>query len=301
MNLNYPNPSDDILEASISALRDRAIPDGPSEELMAETVAAMRAEAARKPNVFQRMMERGTLARIAAGILLVVGVGILGAVLFRSTAITCADVIEKVRSAHVLSLMMNVATPNTGAMQMTMVVNDQGQASINASDGSRIVTDVKAGRVVVIQPEMKSAIKMNLKNLPRQQRPDDMIESFKKLSGKDAKDLGPAQIDGRRAEKFLATQDRQEFTVWADPETGEPIRLDMTVSTMGQKVSMSCTNFVLNPTGGGERIQSGHSEWVCDAGIHAGFAEHRGWRGECGGSVERVCGAGGREVSAESG
>jgi hypothetical protein len=143
--------------------------------------------------------------------------------------------------------MMNVATPNTGAMQMTMVVNDQGQASINASDGSRIVTDVKAGRVVVIQPEMKSAIKMNLKNLPRQQRPDDMIESFKKLSGKDAKDLGAAQIDGRLAEKFLATQDRQEFTVWADPETGEPIRLDMTVSTMGQKVSMSCTNFVLNP------------------------------------------------------
>jgi outer membrane lipoprotein-sorting protein len=247
MSTEYPDHSDDILESSISALRARPIPDGPSDQLMAQTVAAMRSAAARRPNIFRRMTERPMLARIAAGLLLVVGIGFLGAVFLRQTSITCAEVIEKVRSAHAMSLVMDVATPKNGTMQMTMIMNDQGQATIKAPDGSRIVTDVKTGKVIVIQPAIGTAIKMNIHNMPKNQRPDDMIESFKKLSGKDAKDLGPTEIDGRKAEKFLATQDRQEFTVWADRETGEPIRIDMTVSTMGQKLNMTCTQFVLNP------------------------------------------------------
>jgi outer membrane lipoprotein-sorting protein len=247
MSTDYPDHTNELLETSISALRARPIPDGPSEELMAQTISAMRSAAVQRPNIFRRMIERPVLARIAAVVLIVAGVSFIGSVFLRATAITCGEVIEKVRSAHVMSLMMDVATPQNGTMQMTMIVNDQGQASINASDGSRIVTDVKAGKVLIIQPAINTAIKMNLKNMPKNQRPDDMIESFKQLSGKDAKDLGPTEFNGRKAEKFLATQDRQEFTVWADRETGEPLRIDMTVNTMGQKLNMTCTRFDMNP------------------------------------------------------
>lgn len=142
---------------------------------------------------------------------------------------------------------MSVNAAPAGKQQMTMVVDDQGRACISGPDGSRTVSDVGAGRIVVVQPALKTAIVMDLKNMPADQRLDGMIEGFKNLSGKEAKDLGPTEIDGRKAEKFFATQDRQEFTVWADPETRDPIRIDMVVSTSGQKLSVSCTDFVLNP------------------------------------------------------
>jgi hypothetical protein len=75
-----------------------------------------------------------------------------------------------------------------------------------------------------------------------------MIDAFKQLQGKSAKDLGRTEIDGRKAEKFTATQDEQEYVVWADPQTREPIRVDMTVKQMDQTVTISMTDFDFNPT-----------------------------------------------------
>ena len=248
MNDNFFDSSDGILAASIAAMRDRPIPDGPSEALVTQTVSALNAAAARKPSIFSRLTERATLARIAAGLLIVVGVGILAAVMLRSTAITIGEVLQTVRGAHAMSLVMTAMVPPAGQMRMTMMMNDEGEASVHGPDGSRTITDVNTGKIVVIQPAMKSVIVMDMKNLPPdQQRPDGMIEGFKNLSEKNAQDLGPTEIDGRRAEKFIATQDRQEFTVWADPQTREPIRIDITVSTIGKKVTVSFTDFVMNP------------------------------------------------------
>jgi hypothetical protein len=67
MKENFSDSSDDILAASIATMRDRAIPDGPSEELVTETVSALNEAAARKPSILWRLTQRATLARIAAG------------------------------------------------------------------------------------------------------------------------------------------------------------------------------------------------------------------------------------------
>jgi outer membrane lipoprotein-sorting protein len=248
MNKDYPDPADEFLESEFADMRGRPLPDGPSEELVTGTLTALNAAADRKPNIFMRITNMKPITRIAASALLAAGLIALAITMLRSPSVTCAEVVEKVRSAHSMSFVMTVTPAKNKPIEIKMLMTDQGQLLAEGSDGSRTVSDVKAGHILVVQPQAKTAIVMDLKNFPDKQRPDGFIDGFKKLEGKSAKDLGATEIDGRRARKFIATQDRQDFTVWADPQTGDPIRIDITVTTMDQKTTVSCTDFLMNPT-----------------------------------------------------
>ena len=94
MTENHLDPLDDILEAGFTSLRDRPIADGPPEELVAGTLAALSTAAERKWNILSRMNDMKFVARVAAAVLVVVGLGVLAAVMLRSPEVTCAEVVE---------------------------------------------------------------------------------------------------------------------------------------------------------------------------------------------------------------
>jgi outer membrane lipoprotein-sorting protein len=249
MNEDFSDPGDEALESYFSAMRGRAVPDGPSETRIAETIAALSAAAERKSNIFSRMGNMKYITGIAASVLVVVGAVLVAVVMLRSPEVTCAEVVDKVRSAHNLSVVVSTTgTPNGKATRMKMLFNDQGQMSGQSDDGSWMVVDMRTGHVMNVQPTTKTVVIMDMKNLPKQSsEPADPIERFKKLEGKSAKDMGKTEIDGKTAEKFVATQDGQEYTIWADPQTHEPIRIDVTVNAMDQKMTASMTDFDFNP------------------------------------------------------
>jgi outer membrane lipoprotein-sorting protein len=249
MNENFSNSGDEILEASLSAMRARAVPDGPSEARMAETIAAMKL-AERKPNTFWRMNNMKLISGMAASVLLVIGAVVVAILMLRSPEVTCAEVVDTVRNAHLMSFVVTTGvTPNAPPMRMTMVENDQGQMSVRSSDGTRMVMDRKTGHMVVEEPSVKTAVVMDMKNFPKRSNdPRDLIEQFKKLQGNSATDLGRTEIDGRKAEKFHAMQEGSEYTIWADPYSHEPIRVDVLVSVMDKKMTVSMGDFEFNPT-----------------------------------------------------
>jgi outer membrane lipoprotein-sorting protein len=255
MNENFSDSRDEILEASFAAMRGRAVPDGPPETRMVETIAAI-SLAEQKPNSFWRMNNMKLITGMAASVLLVIGAVVVGILMLRSPEVTCAEVVEAVRSAHIMSFVVTTeAMPNTPPTRMKMVQNDQGQFSMRSDDGARIVMDVKTGHMVMEQPRMKTAVVMDMKNMPKRSNdPQDLIEQFKKLQGDSATDLGRTDIDGRKAEKFHATQEGTEYTIWADPHSHEPIRVDVLVSVLDKKLTVSMTDFDFNPTVAGDEF-----------------------------------------------
>jgi len=253
MNENFSDSPDEGLESYFSALRGRAVPDGPSEMRIAETIAALRA-AEQRPGIFSRVSNMKFITGMAASVLLVVGAVLVGVVMLRSPEVTFAEVVERVRSVRLVSFVETVSMPETAksmpgqTMKMKFLVNDRGQASIQSDEGVRTVMDEKTGHMVELMPRTKTAIVMDMKNMPKQSNASqDPLEQFKKLEGEPANDMGKAQIDGKKAEKFNAKVMGQEWVIWADPQTRQPIRIDMTMNMMGQKITASMTDFDFDP------------------------------------------------------
>jgi outer membrane lipoprotein-sorting protein len=255
MNENFSDSGDEVLEASFAAMRGRMVPEGPPETRMVETIAAM-SLAEQKPNSFWRMNNMKLITGMAASVLLMIGAVVVAILMLRSPEVTCAEVVETVRSAHIMSFVVTTgAMPNTPPTRMKMVQNDQGQFSIRSDDGTRMVMDVKTGHMVVEEPRIKTAVVMEMKNMPKRSNdPRDLIEQFKKLQGNSATDLGKTDIDGRKAEKFHAIQEGTEYMIWADPHSHEPIRVDVLVSIMDKKLTVSMTDFDFNPTVPGDEF-----------------------------------------------
>jgi hypothetical protein len=128
MNENFSDSGDEILEASLSAMRGRAVPDGPSETRVAETIAAMRAAAESKPNIFRRMNNMKFITGMAASVLLVIGAVVVAVMMLRSPDVTCAEVVDAVRNARFMSCVISTqATGKIPATRTRMLMNDQGQ------------------------------------------------------------------------------------------------------------------------------------------------------------------------------
>jgi outer membrane lipoprotein-sorting protein len=251
MNENLNDPGDEILESAFSAMRGRPVPDGPPERQITETISALSAAAQLKPNIFSRMNNMRFITGMAASVLLVVGSVVAAIMMLRSPAVTCAEVVETVRSARYMSCLITTRTAGTQPGRMKILMNDQGQMQMRGEGiaNVRIVVDTRTGRNMTLDPKMKIAVIMDMKNLPKKSNsPGDLIDGFKKLQGDSAKDLGKTEIDGRKAEKFVATQEGQEYTIWADPQSREPIRVDISVNMLDQKITASMTDFDFNPT-----------------------------------------------------
>jgi outer membrane lipoprotein-sorting protein len=248
MNENLSDPGDETLEASFSAMRARAVPDGPSEAHIAETIAAM-SLAEQKLNSFWRMNNMRFITRMAASVLLVLGAAVVAILMLRSPDLTFADVVETVRNAQSMSfVVMTGAVPNAPPTRMKMLENGRGQISMRSDDGTRMVMDTTTGHMVIEEPRIKTAVVMDMKNMPkRSDDPRDLIEKFKKLQGNSATDLGKTEIDGRKAEKFHAVQEGIEYVIWADPHSHEPIRVDIVMSVMDKKMTVSMSDFEFNP------------------------------------------------------
>jgi outer membrane lipoprotein-sorting protein len=249
MNENRFDPGDEVLQSAFSAMRERVVPDGPSEMRIANTISALSAVAEQKPNIFTRMNNLKFITGMAASVLLVLGSIVLAVVMLRSPEVSFGEVVQAVRSAHSMSFVMTTQSmANKPPMKMKILITDQGQMYGESDDGGRMVMDTKVGHMLITEPITKTAIVMDLKNFPKESHtPADVMEGFKKLGGNSVKDLGRSEMDGRKTEKFSAVQDGSTFTIWANPKTREPIRIDVIVDAAGQNVTFSITDFEFNP------------------------------------------------------
>lgn len=95
------------------------------------------------------------------------------------------------------------------------------------------ITDLEAGQIVSIIPVEKKVIVMNIKGEPKEQRSNNYFEQLRDLLAekKNSNDdeyerLGEKEIDGKRAVGFRFASPAATVTLWGDPKTGNPIRID---------------------------------------------------------------------------
>ena len=246
------HPLEDLLDRATTALRDVPIPGGLSPDLVASTVETLQAMN-RQPDLVRPNHRKDAMFRLvrysgfaAALVLIVIAVGWLF-VIDRTAGTTLAAVIERVNQTRSVTFKQTVTEGGPPSTE-TVVVLAEGVVRTESPGGDYTILDVRQGKSVFVSPNQKKArISLGLNT----GGPVNLYEWIRNLHKNAIRRLPEKVIDGRSAVGFVtimeAAGSRAEITVWVDPKTDLPVRLEAETQTIGfPKIAYSVHDIVFD-------------------------------------------------------
>jgi outer membrane lipoprotein-sorting protein len=235
---------EDLLKRAIAATRELPVPAGPSTDLASQTLAALRGSLRQpKTTFYERINDMSWTSKASAAVAVAASVLVMYVVLSNAAGgarafAAVAEALKSVRSATWKTTTVakggqnETITSSSVAMFLApsherMETDFQGAKSIHIMDGQK-------DKVIVLVPATKTAMVIDLKNLP----PDrgspfgNTFQELRKLvseaqsGAQKAERLGVETIDGRRAEGFRIQTGAHEVKIWSDAETLLPVRVE---------------------------------------------------------------------------
>jgi outer membrane lipoprotein-sorting protein len=231
------------------------VPEGPSEETRARTLAALRAAAARPdPIHFLRRRTMLTFLKFAAAAVLIGG-GLFYLTMAPEAEATAAfaEVAEKLRDAHTFSFLATTQAPGLKEPMVIRYLYKEPGLMRSESPGGGPVTifDTSRGKLLILDPSRKSALLMEG---PAPKGPDaprdivaDTVKGMRTLGEKKGEPVGRERIGGVEAEGFRVVEGGNTLVVWVDAKTRLPLRIDVTTQLQGQAVRGTLTELALDP------------------------------------------------------
>jgi outer membrane lipoprotein-sorting protein len=221
---------DALLDRVTAAVRDLPVPDGPDEQTLTGTLAALRA--AQTFPIHQnrkRHMKPLIKLAIAACVALIAGVVFFVAEPFSPKTLAFAKVLEQVQQAKSLqfhsTITIKLADKEQTVESTMKLLGNRLRQEVPASNLVSVL-DFEKGELLSLLPQTKEAIRIKMENIPEQQKKMNLIEEFRNMKAEQAKDLGERELDGRKVHAFLVEQPGTSMTIFADPKTREPVRME---------------------------------------------------------------------------
>lgn len=170
----------------------------------------------------------------------------------QSTALAFNKLAETVIAAKAARFDMEVAIEGQPIQKVQAYFLSPGRYRQELPTGMINIIDMKAGKIVSLMPAEKKAFMMNFKGGPEKGNSHDYFEQVQALLSKNrnARDdqyenLGEKEIDGKRAAGFRLDDPAQTVTIWGDPKTGQPVRIESIFSGL-PRTETTMSNFVFN-------------------------------------------------------
>ncbi len=253
------NPND-VLDRAVDAILRGPTPDELPPERVAELTAAVR-HAADRPcpiTLTNRIKDMKLRTRIAvAAAALIACVGMMSWLAPGSgTALAFVDMVEamtKIETARWKSTSV-VTRPNSEPktaheIGMFMAPSHERMERTEGGHTSIAIWHGSGDKALNLLPQTKIATVMNMKNMPKGLtfgtsflNLRESVLDAKEGGKRKVESLGVKDVDGRRAEGFCMKHGASETTIWADPKTSLPIRVE--ISTPGEtEVRIVMTDF----------------------------------------------------------
>jgi hypothetical protein len=150
-------------------------------------------------------------------------------------ALAFAEVIEQVKQAKSVRYksVINVEMPGGKSQTTNATTVVTANRMRQELPGMVQLMDVEKGEMLVLQTNEKTGMRVTMKNKPaREGQPGSMnlLEQFRLMKPDQAKPLGLKTIDGRELRGFVVEQPGNTMTVWADPKTQEPVRIEAKIN-----------------------------------------------------------------------
>ena len=183
------------------------------------------------PNIW-RIIMKSPITKLAAAAVIIIGV--LTVMYFVGSpfaaTVTFAEVIEPIFNAKTAILDIIIGQEGQGP-----VIHDQIKGSLIRRTMSNIddvvsIIDLENARILTLTLSKKEAAYIDLKGLPSMPNYMDtlrnVISELQDTPHFVVEELGEQEIDGQRVIGFRAKHPKVEITIWADPETALPVRIE---------------------------------------------------------------------------
>jgi len=258
MNNHLNSNHDDALERETRAYHSKSVPDGPPSEFVAQVLAALHhaEEAANQPtaiNLKQRILVMKAKTKIAFAATVLIAFGGLLAWLMQGqgTALAFEDLVQPILEAK--SATFTSTTEGEGQPPLTCkgMVLEPNRFRQEMPGGRVGIVDFDQQKMLMLNTNAKVAVVADLADMPKP--PASFFERFRMLlpgeaddAGVERKALGESEIDGKRAIGYRVTRRDETWTIWGDPDTQLPIRVEASWKMSDKSMTVTMTDFVFN-------------------------------------------------------
>ena len=146
-----------------------------------------------------------------------------------AATVTFADVIKPILKAHTVVLDFIVGSEETGPVMHDIVIGSRIRRTFSNMDTIMII-DLDNAKMLTLDPPSKGAAYIDIQG-PLREGTKNLVEFVRKvitnLKDLPVQALGQREIDGQKAVGFLARGHNEEITIWANPKTATPIRIEL--------------------------------------------------------------------------
>jgi hypothetical protein len=238
------NQTPDIVDQALAAINAQPDLDGPSELVIASTLASLRRVPIYKPT---RAMQFLRVAAIVA-----VSVTVITALwrFPRFSSVSYGDVAEHLRAAHTMTWVQTVAgSQPADQMPTKMYFSATGQTRIEDPDGIISIFDRFSHTTLILDNNLKTATLMRIHTTggPPQSSPDQSFAfDFRKLADQPGTPIADRQIGNVLAKGFSVQIGDHPVSLWVDPRSHLPIRMEMSASFAGREVESVFSDIVFD-------------------------------------------------------
>jgi hypothetical protein len=184
--------------------------------------------------VFRRTIMRNTFTKIAAAVAVIsavlIGLHFLGSPF--GTTPTFAQVIQPILSARTVSLDILIGQ----TVIHDDVMGPRIRRTVSGMKGADIIIDFEQQKLLTIDHGKKTAVYMGLRGLPDLRNYvemlRDLITSLQSEPDFQVENRGAQEIQGRDCLVFVVSAGNETITIWADPKTALPFRIEQKTPNM---------------------------------------------------------------------
>jgi hypothetical protein len=189
-----------------------------------------------KHYVLWEYIMRSKITKLAAAVVITIAV-VLGVSHFFGGTVTFAKVIEPILNAKtaVLDVIVGNEEDNVPVIH-DMVMGSRIRRTMSNMPEVVSIIDLEKGKILALTSPAKEAVYIDLKGLPSIPNYMDRLRNvIKKLQDSpdfSVEELGEQDIAGQKLIGFHAANLKLDVTVWADPQTALPVRIEQVEGQM---------------------------------------------------------------------
>jgi len=142
-------------------------------------------------------------------------------------SVAFADVLEQIYKARTVTYKQTFFPGTEREFTVEDMRMEPGYLRNEMSHGDITIRDFSSGKDLHLMPGLKKAILTQRVGRNRGRRLFNYLDWISKLHEKDGEFIGQEKIDGQIADTFLAQKEFERTTIWVDPETNLPVRVEM--------------------------------------------------------------------------
>lgn len=226
-----------VAESMRSLSADDQVCESAKEAVLAvankETTSAV-AKATAALELIRRTIMNSKRFRLVAAAVIVIA-AIIGLAPFLGGTVTFAKVVKPILNARTVVFDLVLGNDETSPVMHEVVSGSRIRRTISNMPALVMILDLDNKKMLALDTHGKTAGYVDLGEVG--DKTQNYIEAVRKIivelqNGLDIEKLPERQIDGKKAIGFKGGNAREKLTIWADPKTALPIRIELEIGQM---------------------------------------------------------------------